>query len=244
MSSPRFSVIIPVFNEAARIEASLQELEQFAAGLEQEWELLFVDDGSRDKTVELLQQWQSSLPHRIIKLPKNQGKGWAVRKGMLEAQGDFRAFLDADMATPPSELHTLFAALIEGADVAIGSRIQADGTDLRLVGRKPQPWIRRFLGKAFRLVATRPFLGRIRDSQCGAKAFTAQAAEALFSRQQIKRWTFDIEILYLAKKAKLKVVEVPVLWEAKDNSKLQPSLSLAIDTMKELGRLWWIHRAD
>jgi glycosyltransferase involved in cell wall biosynthesis len=161
---------------------------------------------------------------------------------MLEASGDIRAFLDADLATPPEELLNLIAAIDQGADVAIGSRIQANGVDLRLAGHKPQPLARRVMGKLFRLVATRPFLGNIRDSQCGAKAFTAAAADRLFPAQHIRRWSFDIELLYLAKKWHLKVVEVPVRWEAQDNSKLKPSVSLALDTMRELATIAWIHR--
>jgi glycosyltransferase involved in cell wall biosynthesis len=182
------------------------------------------------------------MPLKLIRLPENSGKGWAVRAGMLEANGAYRAFLDADLATPPTELDKLFAALANGADVAIGSRIQADGTDLRLAGRKPQPLLRRVMGKLFRLLATRPLLGDIRDSQCGAKAFKAQAAQKLFSQQQIRRWTFDIEILYLAKRAGMKVAQIPVQWEAKENSKLRPSFSLALDTISELVRIAWIHK--
>lgn len=201
-----------------------------------------VNDGSTDTSLQILQDYQSTLPMTIISLGQNSGKGWAVRAGMLQATGQFRAFLDADLATPPQELSKLFTQLEQGVDVAIGSRIQADGTDLRLVGRKPQPWIRRFSGRVFRLVATRPFLGKIRDSQCGAKAFTAEAAQKLFSQQQIKRWTFDIEILFLARRAKMKVVEVPVFWEAKENSKLKPSISLAWEIVTELIAIAWTHR--
>lgn len=242
MAAPYYSIIIPVYNEADRLPDNIAALATFVSSLSQPYELLFVNDGSKDNTVEFLQSQQSLLPHRLINLQVNQGKGWAVRTGMLEAKGKYRAFLDADLATPPQDLLKLFTALEGGASVAIGSRIQADGTDLRLAGRKPQPWIRRFLGKAFRLVATRPFLGKIRDSQCGAKAFTDQAVENLFTQQQIKRWTFDIEILFLARRAKMKVVEIPVQWEAKDNSKLKPSVTLAFEIVRELLQIAWIHR--
>jgi dolichyl-phosphate beta-glucosyltransferase len=240
--APYYTIIIPVYNEADRLPISLEQLAGYVQSLSQPWELLFVDDGSSDATVKLLEAQQSSLPLQIVRLPHNQGKGGAVKAGMLAAQGQLRAFLDADLATPPQELTKLFTALEQGADVAIGSRIQADGTDLRLVGRKRQPLIRQLLGKLFRLVATRPFLGTIRDSQCGAKAFTATAATKLFSQQTILGWTFDIEILYLAKRSGMKVAEIPVYWEAQANSKLRPSVWLAISTMRELASLWWIHR--
>lgn len=242
MAAPYYSIIIPVYNESDRLPASIDLLAKFIQGLDKPYELIFANDGSSDSTLSFLASRQSVLPHQIVNLDTNQGKGWAVRAGMLAAKGQYRAFLDADLATPPQELLKLFGKLEDGADVAIGSRIQSDGTDLRLAGRKPQPWVRRFLGKLFRLVATRPFLGKIRDSQCGAKAFTGPAAEKLFSQQQIKRWTFDIEILFLARRAKMKVAEVPVLWEAKENSKLKPSISLAFDIVRELGQIAWIHR--
>lgn len=242
MPVPYYSIIVPVYNEALRLKPTLEHLRTYSNSLDKPWELLVVDDGSSDNSVAIVQQFQSQLPLTLLRLPQNSGKGWAVRHGMLSAHGQLRAFLDADLATPPEELAVLFSALEQGADVAIGSRIQADGTDLRLVGRRPQPWIRQFLGRVFRLVATRPLLGKIRDSQCGAKAFTAAAAEKLFGQQQIKRWTFDIEILYLAKRAGLKVAEVPVQWEAQDNSKLRPSVSLALSILLELARLVWIHR--
>src|SRR5690606_28572220 len=153
-----------------------------------------------------------------------QGKGGAVKAGMLQAKGKYRAFIDVDMATPPQELDKLFASLENGSDVAIGSRINEQGVDLRLMGSKPQSLGRRVLGKLFRMIATKPFLGNIRDSQCGAKAFTAESAETLFPLQQITRWSFDIEILYLAQKMGMRIDEIPVEWSAQDNSKLKPSL--------------------
>ena len=242
-ASLRYSIIIPVYNEARRLKPALAELDQYLSNLNQSYELLFVDDGSKDDTAAILEQYTASrATMRLIRLQKNLGKGGAVREGMLAATGDMRAFLDVDMATPPTELNKLFKELADGADVAIGSRINEQGVDLRLVGRKPQSFSRRVLGRLFRLTATRPFLGNIRDSQCGAKAFTAQAAREVFPRQQINRWAFDIEILYLAKKLGFKIVEVPVDWSAQDNSKLQPSLSLAISTLKELSSIWWLHR--
>src|SRR5690606_22403254 len=177
--------------------------------------IIFVDDGSTDNTVEVINiEASQNEQYTLMQLPTNLGKGGAVRAGMLAATGELRAFLDADMATPTTELHKLFTALEAGADVAIGSRINEQGVDLRLVGHKPQSLSRRMLGKLIRLVATKLFLGNIRDSQCGAKAFTAEATQKIFPKQQIHRWSFDIEILYLAKKLGFKIKEVPVDWSA------------------------------
>jgi dolichyl-phosphate beta-glucosyltransferase len=239
---PRLSLVLPAYNEASRLALTLQQLVVYGQQLPYSWELLLVDDGSTDTTVSIAEGFESELPLRIVRLPANCGKGWAVRAGMLVAIGEICAFLDADLATPPTEINKLIAAIEAGADVAIGSRIQTNGVDLRLTGKKPQPLPRRVLGKLFRLMATRPFLGNIRDSQCGAKAFTANAAQKLFPDQHIHRWSFDIELLFLAKKFKLKVVEVPVQWEAQEDSKLKPSVSLAIDTLRELAIIAWTHR--
>lgn len=241
--SPYYSIIIPVYNEAQRLKPALRELDIYLSSLNQPYEVLFVDDGSSDATAELLQQHVSSNKSlQLLRLATNRGKGGAVQAGMLQATGKLRAFLDVDMATPPSELTKLFKRLEGNEDVAIGSRINEQGVDLRLVGRKPQSFSRRVLGKLFRLIATRPFLGSIRDSQCGAKAFTETAAMQIFPQQKVNRWAFDIEILYLAKKLGLKIAEVPVDWSAQDNSKLQPSVSLAVSTLKELVLIWWMHR--
>jgi dolichyl-phosphate beta-glucosyltransferase len=242
-AAPYYSIIIPVYNEAKRLKPALQQLDHYVATLKHSYEILFVDDGSSDKSVAILQEYVSSHnARRLLQLSQNLGKGGAVRQGMLHAEGNLRAFIDVDMATPPTELNKLFTALELGADIAIGSRINEHGVDLRLAGRKPQSLGRRILGKLFRLVATRPFLGNIRDSQCGAKAFTAAAATQIFPLQQVNRWAFDIEILYLAKKLGFKIAEVPVDWSAQDDSKLQPSFSLALTTIKELGSIWLIHR--
>ncbi len=241
-ASPQFSIIIPVYNEQARLERALQDISQYAAD-HKDIEILMVDDGSKDQTGTIIGKYLDKLPIRYLKQDRNYGKGWAVRAGMLQAAGQYCAFLDADMATPIDQVDKLFASLQQGNDVAIGSRITAEGVDLRLVGQKPQPPIRQFLGKAFRLFATRPFLGNIRDSQCGAKAFTSQAAQTLFSQQTIKRWSFDIEILFLAKKMGYQVAEIPVNWSTQDDSKLQPSLSLAVNIIKELLSIVWIHRS-
>lgn len=159
-SKPYISIVIPVYNEAHRLPESLRQLDAFLATISQSWELVFVDDGSSDQTLHILQDHANAIPMTIVEQHPNQGKGWAVRTGMLKATGQYRAFIDADLATPPEEVMKLLASLESGVDVAIGSRIQANGVDLRLVGKKPQPWIRRFLGKVFRLFATRPFFGQ------------------------------------------------------------------------------------
>lgn len=239
---PQYSIIIPVYNESKRLGPALRQLDTYLSNLPKSWQLIAVDDGSTDGTVTALSRHQDVLPMQIIQLEQNQGKGGAVRAGMLAATGHFRAFIDIDMATPPEELDRLFAALAEGADVAIGSRITRNGVDLRKTGQGSQSPLRQLLGSTFRLIATKPFLGDIKDSQCGAKAFTSSSAEILFPLQQTTRWAFDIELLYIAKKMAMRIDEVPVKWSAKGDSKLRPSLSLAIGVAKELLTIAWVHR--
>lgn len=242
MPAPYYSVVIPVYNEVERLPVNFGPLYAYVQRLPESAELIFVDDGSTDETASLLETYRQKSPFTLVRLPQNLGKGGAVRAGMLQAKGKMRAFLDVDLATPPQELDKLFKALAAGADVAIGSRITEYGVDLRVAGQKPQSPLRRVLGKLFRLVATKPFLGNIRDSQCGAKAFTGAAAEKLFPRQRVFRWSFDIELLYMAKQSDMKIVEIPVEWSAVENSKLRPSLAMAIDVLRELISIAWLHR--
>lgn len=241
-SRPHYSIIIPVYNESRRLSPALQKLDIYLESLPKSWQLIAVDDGSTDDTVAVLQSHQELMSLEIIQLPRNLGKGGAVRAGMLAATGHYRAFLDIDLATPPGELDKLFAALEQGADVAIGSRITKEGEDLRKSGESPQSPLRQVLGSLFKSIATKPFLGNIKDSQCGAKAFTRNAAETLFPLQQTTRWAFDIELLYIAQKMAMRIDEIPVEWSAKNDSKLRPSLGLAIGVAKELLSIAWNHR--
>ena len=154
---------------------------------------------------------------RVLENPGNRGKGYSVRNGMLHAHGDVMLFTDADLSSPIYEAGKLFAALEQGADVAIGSRwLQAD------LQTERQPWYRQLYGRLFNL-ALRMVLGlKYRDTQCGFKAFTRAAAQTIFTRQRIERWGFDPELLFLADKFKLRTVEVPVEWAHDHRSKISP----------------------
>jgi dolichyl-phosphate beta-glucosyltransferase len=238
---PKYSLIIPVYNEAARLADSLAVIRQFATALPDGCELIFVDDGSTDATISMLEKHQLHNDITIVRQWPNAGKGWAVRTGMLAANGQYRAFLDADLATKPIELQKLFLALEQGSDIAIGSRVTPEGVDLRVSGSRPQSRIRQVLGKLFHLIVAWVYLGDIRDSQCGAKAFTAAAATTLFAQQHLRRWVFDVEILYLAHRAGYSIAEIPVAWESQHQSKLRVSLSTTLGTLRELVSIWWLH---
>ncbi len=218
MELPTYSIVIPAYNESARISATLENIVSYVA--EKQWraEVIVVDDGSRDATAEMVRQVMGKYGMvRLLENPGNRGKGYSVRNGMLHASGEVLLFSDADLASPIEEAQHLFRALAAGADVAIGSR----WVNAELQTRR-QPLYRQILGRIFNLVQ-RLFLGlRFKDTQCGFKAFSRKAAQAIFPLQRIERWGFDPELLFLARKFGFKVQEVPVAWAHREGTRLNP----------------------
>lgn len=217
MQSPAYSIVIPAYNESARITATLERLLGYVA--EQRWdvEVIVVDDGSRDSTADIVRTYSEKTPRvRLLQNPKNRGKGYSVRNGMMHANGEILLFTDADLSAPIEEANKLFAAISNGADVAIGSRwLQS-----RLQSKR-QPLYRQLFGRLLNLLL-RLLLGlKLKDTQCGFKAFTRRAAKALFPMQRIEGWTFDPELLYLAKKFGFRVAEVPVAWAHQEGTRIR-----------------------
>jgi glycosyltransferase involved in cell wall biosynthesis len=208
MAHPRLSIVIPAYNESSRIEGTLERV--LSCVQEKHWdaEILVVDDGSTDATVEIVQQWIGRYDRlHLVMNPGNRGKGYSVRNGMLQAAGDIILFTDADLSAPIEEAESLMAAIEAGADVAIGSR-WLDKQKQTIA----QPMYRRFFGRCFNWV-TRKVMGLpYRDTQCGFKAFRREAAQTIFRLQTIERWGFDPELLFIARKLKYTIVEVPVTW--------------------------------
>jgi dolichyl-phosphate beta-glucosyltransferase len=199
------SIIIPAYNEEKRLPATLQTVRAYLAKAEWEFfEIVVVDDGSRDATAEVARRWGA----RVLQNPGNRGKGYTVKHGMLEARGEWALFSDADLSAPIGQLGTLWSAAERaGAEGAIGSR----ALDRKLIGVH-QPFFRETMGRLFnlvmRLVTGLPF----HDTQCGFKLFETRAAREVFSRQRLDGFGFDVEVLYIARRLGYRVLEVPVEW--------------------------------
>ncbi len=173
---------------------------------------------------------------RVLRVPHG-GKGAAVQAGMLAATADLVVFADADMATPPDQLPLLVAALADH-DVALGSRIQPDGSDMRT----SQPRYRRALGRAFHALASAWAAGPVQDTQCGFKGFTREAAHDLFPAQRIRSIVFDVELIYLARRRGYRIAIVPVHWTDRRGSRMRPRPGLALTVAWDLFRIPFLHR--
>jgi len=216
MAHPQLSIVIPAYNESARIEQTLERV--MACVYEQGWdaEVLVVDDGSKDDTAAIVERWMVMHPRlHLVQNPGNRGKGYSVRNGLLQAAGDIVLFSDADLSSPMEEAERLMAAISGGADVAIGSRWM-DRTRQTI----HQPLYRQFFGRCFNWI-TRTVMGLpFKDTQCGFKAFRREAAQVIFRLQTIERWGFDPEILFIARKLKYTIREVPVTWGHDERSRM------------------------
>ncbi len=213
------SIVIPAYNEELRIQPTLERIHAFLAGQGRSWEIVVVDDGSKDGTVALLQRLADQIPNlRVVASKPNRGKGSAVRIGMLAARGAIRLMCDADGSMPPEEMPLLLERIEAGdAEIAIGSRY-VEGAR---VARK-QPWYRRAWSRLANLVIQRALVPGVLDTQCGFKAFTAAVTVDLFRRARIDGWAFDLEILALARRRGHRITEVAVEWKDDDRSRVNP----------------------
>jgi glycosyltransferase involved in cell wall biosynthesis len=229
-----YSIIIPAYNESARICGTLEKILAFVRSQGWSAEIIVVNDGSTDGTSLIVQGYAARHPNlRIIENPGNRGKGYSVRNGMLHATGEILLFSDADLSTPIEDSTQLLDAIERGADVAIGSRWLR--TELQV---QPQPLHRRIFGRAFNL-ALRLVLGLgYKDTQCGFKAFTRCAAQTIFPLQHIERWGFDPEILFLAMRFGFRVEEVPVQWAHREGTHISP-LRDGMKMLLEMLRVRW-----
>jgi dolichyl-phosphate beta-glucosyltransferase len=228
----RLSVVIPAYNEEKRIPKTLAEINNYLSKQNYDYEIVVVSDGSKDKTSEVINNLKQQIPNlKLIDNKENHGKGFVVRQGLLEAQGDFRLFTDADNSTSIDQIEKMWPEFEKGYDLVIGSR------DIKgAVLNPPQPWIRQILlGEGFKFF--RKFvigLWAIQDTQCGFKCFTKKVCQDILPKCKIDRFAFDPEILILAKKSGYKIKEVPVYWTNDLDSKVKANsvIKMAMDLFK------------
>ncbi len=208
MPQPYLSIIIPALNEAERLPKSLLAMDKQLHAVDFSYEIIVVNDGSTDGTADVVTSMAKMIKGlRLFNLPGHSGKGGAVRAGMLEAKGVVRLFTDADNATSIDQFEPMIPYFKEGYGVVFGSRA-AKGAKLD----PPEPFYRQLIGKGLNVIVQVLLLWGIWDTQCGFKAFTAEAAEKVFQTSRIRGWGFDVEILVLAKRFGYRLKEVPVHW--------------------------------
>jgi len=250
MSEIHLSVIIPAYNEEKRLPKTLEEIDKYLSKQNYDYEILVVNDGSKDKTAEVVRCLTPGVKHlRLIDNKENYGKGYVVRQGMLEAKGEYRIFTDADNSTSIDQIEKMWPEFStsakgyggpaeasreggeKGSDIVIGSR-DVKGAVLN----PPQPWLRNvILGEGFKLIRKIIIgLWEIQDSQCGFKGFTDRAANEIFPRCKINRFAFDPEILVIAKKLGYKIKEIPVYWrnDLESKVKFKSMIKMLIDLFK------------
>jgi dolichyl-phosphate beta-glucosyltransferase len=222
------SVVIPAYNEEKRIRKTLRKTIKYLNAGNHDYEIIVVDDGSKDRTAETAKSFKSKRL-RVIRLGKNIGKGGAVKKGMLAARKKYVLFSDADLSTPIEELGK-FAKLRKKYDVVIASRA-LKGSNIKV----SQPFYRVFMGKVFNIVVNIIGVWGIKDTQCGFKMFSAKSARKIFKKQTFRGFSFDVESLFIAKKLGYRIKEVPVTWINSPATKVSPvkdSLKMFFDVAR------------
>jgi glycosyltransferase involved in cell wall biosynthesis len=208
------SIVVPAYNEAARIGATLETLCEHLQQRPWDWEIRVVDDGSTDQTASIAGTFAAEEPRLVVQREPHRGKGGAVKAGLLASSAGYRFMCDADLSMPISELKNFLPPLLDDYDVAIGTR---EGAAARRVGEPPS---RHLVGRMFNLFVQRLVLPGIEDSQCGFKMFTARAVQAILPHTTVDGWAFDVEMLAIARAQGLRIVEVPIEWHYRSESRL------------------------
>jgi len=231
-ANPRLSVVIPAYNEEQRLPRTVEKIERYLDGKSVHYELILVDDGSTDGTRQVMDAAAERNPKvRIEALPANRGKGRALAAGVATARGEKVLVTDADLSTPIEELEKLEAALKSGAGVAIGSR-SVRGSRVEI----PQPVYRVLMGKVFNVIVQVVLLPGIWDTQCGFKLFRTDVARPVFAALTTDGFGYDPEVLFLAKRRGVRIVEVPVVWRNSAPTKVMPIRS-SLDMFKHVVRV-------
>jgi len=230
------SVIIPAYNEEKRIGHTLLEIDRYLSEQDYSYEIVVVNDGSKDKTVQVVKKFQTLIKNlRLIDNKVNHGKGWVVRQGMLEAKGDYRLFTDADNATSIDHFEKMRPKISEGFQVIIGSRDKKDAPGARQA--VPQSFLKRQLGNAGNLLIQIFAVPGVWDTQCGFKLFSRKAAKDIFSRCRIDGFGFDIEALAIARRLGYQIGIIPVNWVNDPDSRV--SWKSYLKVLKDLLKIKW-----
>ena len=206
LSSPFLSIIIPAHNEENRLPRTLEQVFAFLAQQSYESEVLVIENGSTDHTLQIAQEYAKLHDTLRVIREEGRGKGLAVRRGMLEARGDFRLMCDADLSMPVEEIKKFIPGALPDLDIAIASREAAGSV------RYDEPRYRHLGGRLINLMIRLLILPGLQDTQCGFKCFRASIAEDLFRRQTLMGWSFDIELLFIARRRGYQVIEIPIDW--------------------------------
>lgn len=228
MSIPFLSVVIPAFNEEKRLPESLERLFDFLASQPYPAEVIVVDNGSQDHTLEIARSFQDRYPQLHLLHESQRGKGLAVRSGMLAARGEYRFMADVDFSMPVGEINRFLPPILSNFDVAIASR-EAPGAR-----RYGEPAYRHLVGRVFNGLIRLFALPGLQDTQCGFKCFRGPVAEDLFRRQTLSGWSFDVEVLFIACRLGYRVVELPIPWYFNPESKvsvMRDSARMALDLL-------------
>jgi len=231
---PQLSVVLPVYNEALVLERNLARLVEHLESLGRTFEVLCVNDGSVDRSPGILDEAARRDPRVVaLHLPKNRGKGAAVRAGMLAARGEFQIFMDADLSTPLDEMAGFLGALESGYDVVLGNR-RSPGSRIE----RRQPRLREWLGRGFTLLTRLVLAPGVQDFTCGFKGFRRAASQTIFARSTLDGWAFDAELVVIAEVHGAKLAQVPVRWQHEDDTKVR-LLSAVLESLAELLRIAW-----
>jgi dolichyl-phosphate beta-glucosyltransferase len=231
LTFPFLSIIIPAHNEENRLPRTLEQVFAFLSAQPYDAEVLIVENGSNDRTLEVAQSFVQQKSNLRVLQEARRGKGNAVRRGMLDAHGEYRFICDADLSMPIAEIAKFIPPALADFDVAIGSR-EAPGAV-----RYNEPPYRHLGGRGINFIIQMLILPGLNDTQCGFKCFRAETAEALFPLQSIMGWSFDIEILYLARRKHLRIKEIPIHWYYDPDSKV----SAVRDAIRMIGDIFRIH---
>jgi glycosyltransferase involved in cell wall biosynthesis len=236
LNTPFLSIILPAYNEETRLPASLEKIFAFLEKQSYQTEVVIVENGSQDRTLEIANQFAEQHPNLRVISTMERGKGLAVRRGMLEAEGEYRFICDVDLSMPIEEVNLFIPPILPEIEIAIASR-EAPGAV-----RIDEPEYRHIIGRIFNTMVKIIALPGLQDTQCGFKCFRKDVAEAIFKKQTLMGWSFDVELLYIAREMGYKIIEVPIHWYFDPGSRVKlfrDSFQMALDlfTIRKNGRL-------